>query len=283
MLTKVNLGLDNLESSSVEELADLFLEIGRSQNKKTQWAEAVYWLERAHDTLLSQSQALLSSDAGELRISIMHDMARALLNLDTSGSRTKAWDVVRELEIDCGDRLVILLLKLDILADDIPHSAQDYCGILQKIVRTVHLTDTNVKTVLHHVHKLRSRSPLMAHRVLCTLLQERLLGTEETKWIEKALVTIIWNCTSSADFDVLTSLSEVFETLANGPAQGVSPHATHAAQIVSTLHRAFAGFVLTPVAFMEAHRGQLQSRNIRHSRGLVSTFAACNIQLFWRT
>lgn len=278
MLTTVNRRLDDLEPSSVEELADLFLEIGRSQNKNAHWAEAVYWLERAHDTLLSQSQELLSSDAGELRISIMHDMARALSNLDTSGSRTKAWNVVRELEIDCGDRLVILLLKLDMLGDDISHSAQDYCGILHRIVRTVHLTDTNIKTVLHHVHKLRSRSPLMAHRVLCTILQERLLGTEETKWIEKALVTIIWNCTSSADFlDDLQSLSEVLETLADGPAQCVSPHATHAAQIVCTIHRAFAGFVLTPVAFVEAHRGELQSRNICHSRGLVSTFAACNI------
>ena len=256
MLTKVNLGLDDLEPSFVEGLADLFLEIGRSQNKKTQWAEAVYWLERAHNTLLSQSQELLSSDAGELRISIMHDMARALSSIDTSDSRTKAWNVVRELEIDCGDRLVILLLKLDMLRDDIPHSAQDYCGILHKIVRTVHLTDTNVKTVLHHVHKLRSRSPLMAHRVLCTLLQERLIGTEETKWIDKALVTIIWNCTSSTDFlDVLTSLSEVLETLANVPAQCISPHATHAAQIVRTIYRAFVRFVLTPVAFMEAHRG----------------------------
>ena len=78
----------------------------------------------------------------------------------------------------------------------------------------------------------------MAHRVLCTLLQERLLGTEETKWIEKALVTIIWNCTVSAEFlNVLTSLSDVFETLANGPAQGISPHATHAAQIVRTIER----------------------------------------------
>ena len=250
MLTKVNLGLDDLEPSSVEELADLFLEIGRSQSKKAHWAEAVYWLERAHNTLLSQSQELLSSDAGELRITVMHDMARALSNLDTSDSRTKAWNVVRELEIDCGDRLVILLLKLDMLGDDIPHSAQDYCGILHKIVRTLHLTDTNVKTVLHHVHKLRSWSPLMAHRVLCTLLQERLLGTEETKWIEKALVTIVWNCTSSADFlDVLTSLSEVLEILANGPGQCISPHATHATQIVRTTHKAFAGFVLTACSF----------------------------------
>lgn len=233
MLNKMNFDTNNLEPSSAEELADLFFEIGGSQSKKTQWAEAVHWLERAHNILSGQSQDLLSSDAGELRIIIMHSMARALLNLEDDGSKDKAWNIVRELELDCGDRLVVLLLKLDIFATDASHSAQDYCDILHKIVRTVHLTDTNVKTILHHVHKLRSRSPLMAHHVLVTFLYERLLGAEEMKWIEKALITIIWNCTNSTDFlDVLTVLSEVFDALANGAAKALSPHATHAAQIV---------------------------------------------------
>lgn len=238
MLSKVDLDRENLEPSCAEELADLFFEIGRSQSKKTQFTEAVQWLERAHSIILNQSQDLLSSDGGELRTSIMHDMARALLNLENDGSQRKAWNIVRELELDCGDRLVVLLLKLDILATDVSHSAQDYCDILYQIVRSVHLTDINVKTILHHVHKLRSRSPAMAHRVLMTLVLDRLLGAEEMKWIEKALITIIWNCTNSPDFlGALTSLSEVFDALANGAAQALSPHATHAAQIVRAIER----------------------------------------------
>ena len=229
MLNKVNLDSNNLEPSSAEELADLFFEIGHSQNQEMQWAEAVHWLERAHNILLSQSQDLLIGDAEELRIIIMHDMARALLKLETDESQNRALAIVGELEIDGGDRLLILLLKLDIFATDVSHSAD----ILHKIVRSVHLTDANVKTVLCCVHKLRSRSPLMAHRVLFTFLSERLLGAEDNKWIEKALITIIWNCTNSTDFlDVLTSLSKVFDTLANGAVQALSPHTTHAAQIV---------------------------------------------------
>ena len=45
MLNKVNLDTNNLEISSAEELADLFFEIGGSQSKNNQWAEAVHWLE----------------------------------------------------------------------------------------------------------------------------------------------------------------------------------------------------------------------------------------------
>ena len=233
----MNHGTDNLEPSSAEELADLFFEIGACESKKTHWADAVNWLEKAHNILLGQSQELLSSDAGELRISVMHSMARAHLNLESDDSQEKAWNIVRDMELDCGDRLVVLLLKLDLFAADVSHSAQDYCDILYKIVRTVHLTDTNVITILHHVHKFRPRSPLMAHRVLVTLLTERLLGAEETKWIEKVVITIIWNCMNLTDSDVLTSLSEIFDALANDAAKALSTNATHAAQIVRAIKR----------------------------------------------
>lgn len=243
MLKKGNFESDGLDKSSVEELAELLFEIGHSQNKKTQWAEAIYWLERAHNIFLSQSQDMLSGDAGELRIAILHDMARALLYHDTDDSHTRARNIVRELGIDCGDRLVILILKLDILATDASHSTQDYCDILHKIVRLVQLTEANVKTVLYYMHKLRSRSPLMAHRVLFTFLSERLLGAEETKWIEKALIIIIWNCTNSTDFlNAMTSLSEVFDTLNDGAIQALSPYTTHAAQIVRPLKHLHSSF-----------------------------------------
>ena len=33
--------------------------------------------------------------------------------------------------------------------------------------------------MIHHAHKLRSRSPLLAHEVLVLLLTERLLDAEE--------------------------------------------------------------------------------------------------------
>ena len=242
MLNKVNLDSGSLETSSAEEFADLFFEIGHGQNKNMQWTEAVYWLRRAYDVLRSKSQDLLSDDSGELRVRVMHDMARALLKLETDGSQKEAWKIVRELEIDSGDRLVVLLLRLDVLATDISHSVQDYCETIHKIIHTtIHLTDTSIRTIFHHIHKLISQNPLMAHSTLLALLKERLLGTEETKWIEKALITIIWNCTSSTDFlDDLASLSDVFDAfgaLANGPTPALGPHATTAAQIVIQIIR----------------------------------------------
>ena len=235
MLAKIKVDAQELEPSSAEELADTLFEIGNSQVTELKWSEAIPWLEKAHDILAGQSLEVLSSDAGELQISVMHAMARALINQQDQGSRTKAWNIIRELEVECGGRLAVLLLKLEGLAFDGESSVQDYCDVLQRIVRTVHLTDTNVKTIIHHVHELRSRSTPMAHTVLNTLLMERLLGAEKQKWVEKVLVTIVWNYTTSADYlNALNPLIELFDILEASSTSPLSPCATHAAQIVRT-------------------------------------------------
>jgi len=233
MLAKVRLDPDALEPNCAEELADTLFEIGRSQSQKLRWSEATYWLERACDAISGHALEALSSDAEELQISIMHGMARALINQESKESRMKAWDLIHKLDVECGERLVVLLLKLDLYAADTAHPPQDHCDVLQRIVRTVHLTDTNIKTILHHVHKLRARSPSMAHTILVLLFSERLLGAEQPKWLEKAFVTIIWNCTTTTGIsDVLSSMGELLDTFASGSNQVLSPSATHAAQIV---------------------------------------------------
>ena len=233
MLARIKVDEQELEPSSAEGLADTLFEIGNSQVTEKKWSNAIPWLEKAYDILAGQSLELLSNNAGELQISVMHSMARALINQQEQESMAKAWNIIRELEIECGNRLAVLLLKLESLAHDGDASVQDYCDVLQRIVRTVHLTDTNVKTIIHHVHELRSRSPPMAHTVLNTLLMERLLGAEEEKWAEKVLVTVVWNYTTSADFSNTSSpMTELLDTLKASSTSILSPSATHAVQIV---------------------------------------------------
>ena len=233
MLARIKVDAQELEPSSAEGLADTLFEIGSSQVIEKKWSNAIPWLEKAYDILAGQSLEVLSNNAGELQISIMHSMARALINQQDQDSRAKAWNIIRELEIECGDRLAVLLLKLEGLAYDGDASVQDYCDVLQRIVRTVHLTDTNIKTIIHHVHELRSRSPPMAHTVLNTLLMERLLGAEEENWMEKVLVTVVCNYTTSADFsNTSRSMTELLDALKASSTSILSPSATHAVQIV---------------------------------------------------
>lgn len=233
MVPKVYLDSTKKDPSTAESIADLYYEIGRDQISRSRPAAATKWLARAQEVLSSQDLEELSSDASELQVSVMHSLIKALISLGGQEHIAKAWNILAELELEHGDRLAVSLLRLDLYSLDPVYPAQDYCDVLQKIVRTVHLTDSNVKTALHHIHKLRTRNARMAHMVLVTLAIERLAGVEEYRWLEKTLITLVWNFTTSAELtDTFGLLRDFLETLQGNIGRAISPSATHAAQIL---------------------------------------------------
>ena len=233
MVPKVCLDSAKVDPSTAEIIADLYYEIGKDQISRSRPAEATKWLTKAHEVLSGQDIENLSSDASELQVSVMHSMVKALTSLEGQEHTAQAWNILAELELGHGDRLAVLLLRLDLYSLDPVYPTRDYCDVLQKIVRSVHLTDSNVKTALHHIHKLRTRNARMAHMVLVTLAIERLVGVEEYQWLEKTLITIVWNCATSAELtDALDLLSDFLDTLHSNVGRAMSPSATHAAQIV---------------------------------------------------
>ncbi|TKA61057.1 hypothetical protein B0A49_09270 [Cryomyces minteri] len=106
MFRNASLNKTRLDPATAEKLADLLYEIGKDQLRKKEFEIAVRWLERSYDTLAEQDLEKLSSDAGELRLSIMHGLVRALLGLQNDGARSKAWDLVNLLDNDFGDKLI---------------------------------------------------------------------------------------------------------------------------------------------------------------------------------
>ena len=97
----------------------------------------------------------------------------------------------------------------------------------------IHITDTNFNTVLHYIHGMRSRSPAHAHSALKEFLLERLVYTEKSEWVERALVTMIWNLTTSTGIDHdLELLNQVLDALYNHLSLPIGSSATHAAHVV---------------------------------------------------
>ncbi|KAL8706805.1 MAG: hypothetical protein Q9201_000176 [Fulgogasparrea decipioides] len=224
-----------VEASVAESLADVLFEIGRDQATKQQYKPAIQWLERAHDVLMGQTSVELSTDASEMRSCIMHNIVRILLKEPSEETTRKAWNIIHDLEGEIENPLAISLLKLELLAID-QAATQDYQEVLVQIVRQIHLSDMNVRTILHHVHELRRRSAHLAHGVLVELLTERLLAMDETAWVEKTLVTLVWNCTASKDIaDTTDTLVELLDTMVVRSVSAIGTSATHAAQIESTL------------------------------------------------
>ena len=233
MLTKLVSMKNDFDPSLAEELSDLLFEVGKDLSQKSLWVNASFWLEAAYDALATQSLEVLSSDARELRMSIMHALVKSLIHQGSEDSRGKAWNVVRELSIEFGDKLVVLLLKLELIALEPVPLAEDYQDTLQRIASTVHMTDSNFNTVLHHVHKLKAWDANLAHALLSKFLADRLLEGEHQVWLEKTLITIIWNLTTSAAVpNTPLMLTPVFDRIGSHSDKPINPSATHAAQVL---------------------------------------------------
>lgn len=235
MLSKLTPSINELDPVSAERLADTLFEIGQDQHSKKQNVEAVRWLEMADDVLAGQSLENLSGEASDLKTSIMHTLVRALMNLPGPGNNEKAWNIVSNMDNEPGEKLVVLLLKLDLLAADENSPLQNYSEVLERVIRTVHLTESNFRTIMHHVHKLKRRNTDMAFHVLEIFLLERLAVADKSEWVEKALVTAIWVTTTSAGVTGgQDSLERLFESLHVKLNEPLGQTATHAGQTVCT-------------------------------------------------
>jgi hypothetical protein len=74
MFTKCKHLTSTLTPTSAEALADLLYEIGKDTLTKCNYESAIRWLERAYDILGEQNLEMLSPEASELRLTIMHSI-----------------------------------------------------------------------------------------------------------------------------------------------------------------------------------------------------------------
>ena len=239
---------NGLSPPLAEKLADLLFEIGKDLITKNDFPESVQWLEKAQDVLRIHDKDKLSHDSEELLVAIDHLLVRALMKLTGEEAKQKALSIVAELECGHGDRLAVLMLKLDLFQTDLNLPSEEVYDILKRIVHTVHVTESTFKTIMHHVHSLRSRNPQLAHSVLKDFLSSRLLDVENQEYMEKALVTMVWNLTSSAgltDYDHTTL--HILDGLKSKVVTTLSAPATHAVQMVrsSWLHFMYISVFVT--------------------------------------
>ena len=230
MLTKCK--MEELDPTYTEMLADLAFEIGKDQASKKPEV-ALQWLEKSCDLIAYHDLGTLSPDASELKMSISYNIIKVLLKLGDTTGRVR--NLFLDLKLEHGDRFFVLLLELDLLAADFDTLSyiEEYGDILQKIIRSAYLTDSNLKTIIHHVHKLRAKGPQAAYVALRVLISERLLGSASSQWIEKAVVTAVWIATSSQGLqDPFTALHELLNLVTGQSSSSLSPDATHASQMV---------------------------------------------------
>ncbi|KAH7090298.1 meiosis protein SPO22/ZIP4 like-domain-containing protein [Paraphoma chrysanthemicola] len=220
-----------LTPRSAESLADLLYEIARAGLKKHKYESTVRWSERAYDILGDQDMEMLSPEAGELRLSIMHSIVQAYMKLKTPDARDKAWQMLKLMEADYTDKMAVSLLKIELLSAADSLDSNEFYIVLLRMVRTIVLNDTNFKTIMHHVHKLKESSNTTACKVLDDLIEMRLFQEENQAWLEKAVIMRLWVATTTQLADnVLQQLEDLLDTISQNTKGPLSAPATHAAQ-----------------------------------------------------
>ncbi|KAL5114846.1 sporulation-specific protein 22 [Pleosporales sp. CAS-2024a] len=247
MYTKCKQLTGTTTPSSAEALADVLYEMGKDSLMKLNYEIAARWLERAYDSLCEQDIEMISPEGSELRLSTMHGIVQAYMKLGTTEAKDKAWNMLKLMETDYADKMLVSLLKIELLSlSDVFDSGEFYngrsserfilsmkltCPVLLRMVRTVVLNDTNFRTIMHHVHKLKEHNNTNAGKIVDNLIDIRLFREENQIWIEKAIITRIWISTNNPSANnIIEELHELLETASRNMEDTFSAPATHAAQ-----------------------------------------------------
>ena len=221
---------------TTENLADTIYELGKDLLVKKQYEMAVKWLERASETLATQELDKLSTEASELRISILQCTVEALLKLQNEDALEKARNIVALLVSELGDKLVVLLLKLEILDSSVNEDfdGNSYYDVVHRIIRSVTLSKENYKLVMKHIRKLHNKSPSLACSAINEFLLDRILDEENIEWIERVVVSRVLMVAghSQDNPEVLQELHHILEQTALRLKGSFRLTATHAVQML---------------------------------------------------
>ncbi|KAI1780407.1 SPO22-domain-containing protein [Hypoxylon cercidicola] len=213
---KIHKSRDDKDSVSAENLADSLFEIGKDLTTKKNCPLAVKWLERAYEVINSQELELLSRDAIELRLAISQALVRAYLNINTTDGFQKAENHICYVESEIGDKLVVLLLRLELLLSS-PAEVFDsraYAGILQRMVRSIDISESSFNLMIHHIRKLDDKSPNLASPVLDAFLTSRVLPTQHDAWVECVVVLRTHMATTHRDtHETIQGLATMFDSI----------------------------------------------------------------------
>ncbi|KAI1128228.1 meiosis protein SPO22/ZIP4 like-domain-containing protein [Nemania abortiva] len=133
--------MTDVDTESIEKLVDAIFEIGRDLGLKKNSVLAAKWLERAYDLINSQDIGQLSRDAIEMRLAISQALIQVYLDIGSLEYIERAKNHVAYIENELGDKLIVLLLRTEILIHSPAETfdSEAYADILRRIIRTVAL------------------------------------------------------------------------------------------------------------------------------------------------
>ncbi len=223
----------------VEAFADALFGIGKSLAAKKDFCLATKWLERSYEVINSQEIEQLSREAVELRLSISQTLFHAHLNGGAENGLQRAENHVACLESEVGDKLTVLLLRLELLLKSPAETfdSSSYADVLRRMIRITDLTEGTMQIILHHIHTLSKKSPTLASKVLDSFFGSQVLPSHHQEWIEKVAILRAHIATSDSNTpSAVQGLAAFLDALWDSIRQPLGTTPSLAIQLVSGQH-----------------------------------------------
>ncbi|EOD44726.1 putative zip4 protein [Neofusicoccum parvum UCRNP2] len=134
MFLKSELESSRLAPDIADMLTDTLFEIGKDLFDKRQYEDAVKWLDWAFTAIEQRNLEELDHDAVELRLATLNFLVRAYLRVDDPDSKQKARKIVNLLELEHDHKIVVQLLKLDVLSADSELDIEQYYAVVVRMI-----------------------------------------------------------------------------------------------------------------------------------------------------
>lgn len=203
----------NLDTASVEKIVDTMFEIGKDLTLKNNSVLAAKWLERAEELINSQEMGNLSRDAIELRLAIAQALIQVYLDIGDPDYINRAENHIAYIQDKLGDKLVVLLFRTEVMlrspAENFDSVA--YADIVRRMMRTVDMSESTFKLLIHHIRQLDEKNHLVASSVIDEFLKTRVLTSQREQWIEKAVILRIYMAICDDSFESIKALEAVLD------------------------------------------------------------------------
>src|ERR1700748_1758864 len=103
---------------AAEGLSDVLYEIGRDEFSKKRPDTALRWFEGVLTILGDQQLEYLTDSAPDLKLSTLHLLIKSLVDMGNSESIHRAQTLMELMDAEFGDKMLVSLLKLELLAAD---------------------------------------------------------------------------------------------------------------------------------------------------------------------
>lgn len=214
-----------LDPSTAESLADVLFEMGKDLLIKQQYENAVKWLERSYRVIGDQELDKMSTNTGELNLSVAESLIKANLALQTTDATNTAISLLETLEQTMTNRIAVYVMRLEIIAATTHEKfdSSSYGNILHRMTLSMMLSEPNFKLIMHHIRKLSEKNPSHACTALDNFTRLRLFSDVKEDWLEKIVITRVWMTVnyrdSTEDFasfeTILSDISKVLEKPVN--------------------------------------------------------------------